>query len=289
MARKRVKVMKAHLLHDKRRRVETQKQSLIAAPPFVCALIQETVQALTRRYCKRVFKVSANMSGVLCVVAVYKLARTSRRPLELCPSCRTQSSVRVFRPHSYTTETQRAPCTCQRVQCEEQWLLRIYNTLTKHTQEQILSIRDVQAVIEKVQLAVHMMDGAYIRSHLVGSSFGVLQPLFDFAFTDPETGRSSIPRGPTVGTSPSFARLRARDEASVLPLLPLTQPPKLAHMVNTQTVHEEVKPFYTVSQGPRTVSEFYGPVVENDPSLMLWDWQPLHDMEHAALNKERYI
>ena len=220
----------------------------------------------------------------MIVITLYKQPQHTRKPLELCISCNTRSSVQAFLPTTRTYETQRAPCTCKNVQSEESWLLRYYNTLTKQTFSRTMSIRHIRSILLEIEEAAKMMTKEYILAHLIGTSFGVLQPLFKFAFPPAQKGDFN----PDMGTSYATACLRASDESSKLPLLPKTLPEKISRIIYVQQPHtREVKSWYTVTPKPETVRHYHGPVVENGTSEQDWDWQPLFDIESSRLNKER--
>jgi len=277
-ARKRVRKIRAEIAFKKKWRLLTEKYSAELALPFVSKIIEQCVKKEVKENTKVLFKFAANFSGQFLVVMVSKLVRRSRKPMKLCISCRTKSTVKIFQPKDRSLKTGRAPCSCRRVECCERWLLKVYNPLTRSQSFKEMDISEVKRALRYIQRAgEQFMNLNYINGALVGDTFGKLQPLFE-----PNKDTAAKVESINLSFGLAIAMLQARVESSALPLIPRQLSIELRSQL---TLNNKFAAFnykwFESTNNPRTIKDFDGVVVEDviDEDII---WQPMKDIEKSA-------
>ena len=251
------------------------------APMIVKNILDACVKKEVKSYRKTVFKIAVNFSGQFSIVLVSKLVRTSRKPVELCNSCQTKSLVDIFQPVEKSFKRDRAPCTCQRVQCPERWLLKVYDPLDCIVIEKTVAISEVKETLRKIKHAQRLLTQMHVKNSLIGESLGNLSSLFTFSTNDGKSRDSSQ----EMNVSLAAAALRAREESSVLPLLPKHLSKDLRQKVD-KSKPDKYSYIHWLETTPstKTIVDFCGPVVQDSEDRNIL-WEPFSDMNKSTFYK----
>lgn len=279
--RSRVRAMRAAIALRKKLRLLTEKYSVEMAPPFVKNILDFCVKKEVKDYRKTVFRIATNFSGQFSVVLVSKLVRTSRKPLVLCSSCQTKSLVDIFQPVDKSFKRDRAPCTCQRVQCSEKWLMKVYNPLDCTFVERTVDITEVKETLRKIKNAQNLLTQQHVKNSLIGESFGKLDSLFSFT-SNKADGHDN---NQEMNVSLAEATLRAREESSVLPLLPTRFSNELRYkMEKSEPDKYSFIHWLETTPSTKTIMDFHGPVVQDSDDRNIL-WEPFADMNKSVFYK----
>ena len=220
------------------------------------------------------FRVSVNFSGVLLVLTIRGNARSAKRGFALCPACCRQDIVKVYDRSKKAYRSEPAMCTCRWWHGEETWRVQLFDPLTRNTRELTLTLSQVRENIDSIERAKALMDPKFRNKALVGASFDRLRALFDASF---------VTFDGQLAHSNSFARRRAADESSLLPLLPRIVTDELLEAVyrreDGNLASDKILPYGNMrhTSGPLTVTN----IDKIEKSKVLRQWEPFADYEYA--------
>jgi len=258
-ARKRCRKLRNALRAARRKVAETKKQSIEMSRKIIPICITKAIGIATKALMSVKFKFSLNMSGLHTVVKVTTHARKLKKSNILCSSCnivcgtgknarksyddvtgknrRNPNTVIVNRlaPQTFYSNDsivyqstagphiERSICVCQWVHSPEQWCLSVYEPLTRRTLYVIKDMIAIRELIRGVCFAQTLMDPITRAAKLVpdaynGKEWGLLEPLMVNHGRDIDN--KSIVFSGRLDMSYSYARLKAAEESSILPLLP---------------------------------------------------------------------
>ena len=272
--------MRAAIALQKKLRLLTEKYSVEMSTPLINSIVESCVKKEVKEYRKTLFRFAVNLSGQFSVVLISKLVRTSRKPMILCPSCQTKSLVDIFQHKDRSFRRDRAPCTCNRVQSDEKWLLRIYNPLNSAVVEEFIGAAKIKEVLRKSRKArEELLTKNNVSTSLVGETFGRLRSLFSFQGDEKRNKHE-------IDVTPAEAALRAREESSALPLLPKHLSTDLNNELDNIQHNNSVERMQSTTF-QTTIMDYDGPVVHDIPATKDASWEPFSALRRSFIYKKR--